>query len=298
MQNTEKNRIRFSRQVKLMIGAMLVLGFAVSILDIWDNRIEQISEEVGVSQAYQQVYDVTKADLSMDAGEPVLIDLGEADAPTSITEAGDYILFGETKYAVHVEAQDQMVHLILNDVDIRSTSGPAIQVSTAGKVVITLAENTENTLRDSGNYKEYTDSDAAVYSTADLTINGQGTLSVYGNYKDAIHTKEVLKVIDGTVYAKAKRDGMRGNDGIMLMPKELKIECEGNGIRTSNARKEGKGTVEIVSGNHVITAGMNAIVSEGDLIVRNCQVESFSVISDYEVKGKANIEEGCMSKLK
>lgn len=295
MQNTRKRRIDFSNKAKLVIAIMCVVACVISIIKVWNDSVsvKQVEEGMQVDEL-EHFYDITDVDKVIESEQAEYIDLNKKNTQTVITKGGAYVLFGETKYAVHIDVQDQIVHLILSGVNIRSTSGPALQISTAGKVVITLAENTENVLKDSGNYKEYTESDATLYSEADVTINGQGSLEVYGYYKDAIHTKEILKVLDGVVQVQSKRDGLRGNDGIVLMPKELIIESEGNGVRTTNARKEGKGIIEILAGEHIITAGKYAIVSESDLYVRDCQIECFSVIDDLDVKGKKYVQETCI----
>lgn len=290
MQNTEK-RINYSYQMKAAVMVLLVIG--VIITAIWAMDTENTQTQVD-ERDILQVYEITSLDARTDVAEAISIDLNTATTQTVITEGGDYILSGETKYAVHVDAQDQIVHLCLNGVDIRSTSGPAIQVDTAGKVVITLIEDTENILRDTGNYNEYKESDAALYSEVDLTINGTGALAVYGAYKDGIHTKDLLKILEGNIYIQAKRDGIRGNDGIVLTPAEMTIKSEGNGIRTTNAKKEGKGSVKVLGGNYIITAEKYAIISEADLHVRKCKMECVSGVANLDIKGSIDLEEGCI----
>lgn len=294
MQSTRKKRTKYSHRAKGAVLGMLVLGIVISV--IWMNTENETQTQVQEGDVLQ-VYDITETDSRTEAEQETFIDLSNATTQTVIAEGGDYILSGKTKYAIHVDAQDEIVHLILSGVDIRSISGPAIQISSAGKVVITLAENTENTIRDSENYNEYEESDAVIYSEVDVTINGDGELFITGYYKDGIHTKDLLKIIDGMIYVQAKRDGIRGNDGIVLTPDEMTIESEGNGIRTTNAEKTGKGRIEILEGNYTITAGKYAIVSKSDLYVRNCEIACESTVADLDVAGSMDIEKGCIQSI-
>ena len=53
---------------------------------------------------------------------------------------------------------------------------------------------------------------AALYSKADLTINGTGALTVEGNYRHGVNSKDDLVVTGGTLTVTAKEDGLRGKD--------------------------------------------------------------------------------------
>ena len=279
------------------LAILLILGVGICIYAFLKdsgakNELADTSEE----QNNFDMYQITKMDLLTECENPVMIDLSaDSEGGIRIEEAGDYVLSGVAEEAVVVDAQEQIVHLVLNGADIRSVEGPAIYVKSAGKVIISLAENTENVVRDSGNYKHDEKCNAAIYSTADLTINGEGSLFVYGYYKDAIHTKDVLKVVDGNVYVQAKRNGLRGNDGMVIMPKLLTVESEGSGLQTTNANQEGKGVLNICGGEISITAGKYGMVSAADVYISDCNISCLSVMSEIKAEGEEVVEEGCFS---
>ena len=129
---------------------------------------------------------VSKRDASgeYDASEAVTL---APDGDLTITKAGTYILSGEYKGMIVVEAgEEDKVQLVLENATITNENGPAIYVRSADKVFLTAAEGTVNTISDGSDYT-LTDGDAtldaAVFSRDDLTINGAGSLTINGNYK-------------------------------------------------------------------------------------------------------------------
>lgn len=234
---------------------------------------------------------VTKADTATDGQDAKVVDLDGVSDLCKITEPGWYFLSGVLEGIIEIDAQDQVVHLILGGVDVKSVSGPALQVTSAGKVIITLQEGTENTFRDSAVYPQGSTMDACIYSVCDLTINGTGALNVSGYYQDAIHTKDVLKVLGGKVFAQAKQDGMQGNDGILVTCQSLTVQSERNGLYTTKTGKPAKGNVEIYGGDHSIIAGGYGISAATDLYVDECRLYAMGVLDTYKVEGRSFVAE-------
>ena len=74
----------------------------------------------------------------------------------------------------------------------------SVRTRESKKAVVILAEGTENYLTDGSSYS-FSSSDedepnAALFSKDDLTINGDGSLTVEGNYRDGIASKDDLKI--------------------------------------------------------------------------------------------------------
>lgn len=233
----------------------------------------------------------TDIDHSTEYTDPIYLNLSEAEDNLTLENGGEYVLSGEYDQTLKIDAHDEIVHLFFNNLNIETAIDPAIEIVSGGKVVITLLEGTENTLFDGAYYSDE-DLNAAISSTCDLTINGPGTLYVCGYYKDAIHTKDIFKLIGSTVQLKAKRYGIKGNDGIMLAPGNLMIESEKNGCQTSNADKEQKGIIDIRDGDISIIAGQYALSSVSDVYIRSGKVYLNSVIADIYAEGQQYIEEG------
>ena len=238
-----------------------------------------------------ETFIITEADENMKPGDAESIDLSDV-SNVEICAAGEYVLTGKGSNTIVINSQDQIVHLFLDNVEVHTNCGPALLIKSAGKVIITIVKDSTNVLQDAAIYTGYEDYDAAIFSQADLTINGDGVLNVYGYYEDAIHTKDIIKVLGGQVFIQAKQDGIKGNDGALIRPQKLSIESEKYGVRTTKNGKQYKGDIDICAGDISIIAGEYAIVSGANLYVRECKLYCKSVVSDMDIAGDQFIDEG------
>lgn len=193
-----------------------------------------------------------------------------SEGVVTISAAGDYVISGKLDDGrIIVDAPDEVVHLVLNGAQVTSKSGTAVHLVEAGKVVITLQEGTENVLTDASTYSDASDNapTAALFSKADLTINGTGKLSVNGNYNDGITSKDDLKIMSGTLAVKAIDDGIIGKDLVAVKDGEIALEAGGDGIKSTNDTEEGKGEIVIEGGSFDIRSVNDAIQSAASLYV-------------------------------
>lgn len=243
----------------------------------------------------QEIFVITEQDQKLSEENCEKIDLDDCDGELRITEGGDYYLYGCLEGKLVVDAyEDETVHLYLADVEITSPAGPAVNVVSASKLIMTLVSDTENILTDTADYKGYEDTEGCLYSVADLTINGDGLLYVYGYYEDGIRSKDVIKILGSRIDVQAKADGIRGNDGIMVKDVQLKVQSERNGLRTTKQGTDTKGTVEISGGSLEIISGGSGIYAAADLYMRNCSCRINSVEEKMRVEGTDYIGEGCI----
>ena len=136
----------------------------------------------------------------------------------TITNSGTYHFTGSlTNGSIVVKAAESDVRIILDNVTITNTSGPAIIAYAANDVVIELVG--ENTLEDASKYSTDLDEDitGAIYSKDDLTFQGDGTLNLVANYEDGIVAKDDLKFSSGTYNIVAVDDGIRGKDSVYIV---------------------------------------------------------------------------------
>ena len=202
-----------------------------------------------------------------------------SDGKVNITSSGTYVLSGKFTGQVYIDVGDSaVVHLVLNGVEINSESGPAIYAADGKKVILTLAESTENTLSDTSNYT-FADGedepDATLFIKNDLVINGSGTLKVNANYKNAIKTKDTLAIISGNFDLTSVDNAVRAKDALTVEAGTFKVNATGKGftsdgelniydgdINIENSEEGLEGlTVEIYGGNVDISAtddGINA----------------------------------------
>ena len=237
----------------------------------------------------------TRADHETDSSGAQVVDLSKQGEEFLITEGGSLILSGKMKGRIRISSEEQTVHLFLKGVEVTAKEGPAMFVESAGKVIITLVEGTENRFSDSGDYRQETEAEACIYSAGDLTINGGGSLAVNGFFKDGIRSRNVIKIMDGEITIRCKRSGIHGTDGIHIAGGKLDISSEKNGLRTTKSGSNGRGNLVISGGDHKIIAGRHAfLVGRGDLYIYDCSVYEKSVIGAWDVGGKTFVQSGCV----
>lgn len=190
----------------------------------------------------------------------------------TIKAGGTYRLSGTlTDGAVVVAAGDDVVRLILNDASIASSTGAGIDIQSANEVLIYLAEGTTNTVSDATNYAD-TAADApnaAIFSKADLTIAGSGTLSVNGNYQDGIVTKDGLVLASGTVTVDAVDDGIKGKDYTALLDGIYSVTAGGDGIKSTNDTDADRGWLLMSGGELTVAAGDDGIKAATTLDIQD-----------------------------
>ena len=180
----------------------------------------------------------------------------------TITSGGSYSISGTLKDGqIVLDCSDSdKVNIILNGVDISCSSTSPIYINNADKTIITLADSSDNTITDSRNAKTDDDTDkdisgSAIYSKDDLTINGNGNLTVTGNYNNGIVCKNDLKLSGGNITVKALNNGIKGSDSVTIKNDvAIDISCDGDGIKTDydTTSNKDKGYIHIESGNITI----------------------------------------------
>lgn len=223
------------------------------------------------------------------------IDLGTRFRKCTIKSGGNYRLTGSLNGQLYIEAEEQVVHLYLENAKIVSKSGPAIYVKSAGKLLITAVEGTENSISDSGDYRQEEDAEACIYAPCDLTINGYGSLKVLGLYKDAVYSSDILKLLNAQLTVRCKRTGFHGTDGILVQNADIQIESEKNGFRTTKKGRDGKGNIVITQSRISSIAGRVTFdIARADLYAAASWIYDKSIVDTYSVGGKVYIEEGCL----
>ncbi len=168
---------------------------------------------------------------------------------------------------VVVDTEDEeTVSMILSDVAITSSDNSPIYILNADKTVITLAEGTENYLTDSTSYTfeddESSEPNAALFSNDDLTINGNGSLTINANFNHGIVSNDDLMIVNGNITVNAVGDGIKGKDSVSVSDGDLTINAGNDGIQSYNTEDLDKGNVLIEGGDITITAGLDGIQAE------------------------------------
>ncbi|MDA8220612.1 carbohydrate-binding domain-containing protein [Desulfosporosinus sp.] len=192
--------------------------------------------------------------------------LAVQDSVVTISASGVYEIAGTLTDGsiivdVNKDTDDGTVFLVLNGATIESQTSAPINIKGAKKAVIILENDTENSVADGSDYIINADDEpsAAIFSKADLTITGGGTLAVTADYNDGITSKDDLKITDGTLIINAKADGMVGKDSLIVKDGNISITAGKDGLRSTNETDEGKGNVVVENGQFTITAANDAI---------------------------------------
>ncbi len=191
----------------------------------------------------------------------------------SIQTSGVYEINGKLNDGqIIVNAEDEgTVRLILNGAEINSSTNAPIFVEKAEKTIVSLEDGTENILSDGEKYVfENSDDDepnAALFSKDNLTINGDGTLIVKGNYNNGITSKDELKITGGTIQIEAADDGLMGRDLVAVKDGNISITAGGDGIKSTNDKDTSKALIAIEDGKFNIEAANDGIQAETSLLI-------------------------------
>lgn len=193
----------------------------------------------------------------------------------TISAGGTYIFTGTlTNGGITVDAgDDDKVQVVLSGVSITNNDGPAIYIKNCKKAFITANTDTENVLNDGEAYSVTDDDstlDGAVFSKADLTVNGKGTLTVNGNSKHGIVSKDdlVLTIADLTI--NSKNVALNGKDCVKIESGNYKLTAGSDAIRSENTEDTNRGFVYINNGNLTLNTENDGIQAETLVKIDNC----------------------------
>ncbi len=226
-------------------------------------------------------------------GEQALVDLGHAPNVTYTTDGAhvsilstntknelEFVLQGESTQGSLTYDGPLKCKFYLNGLNLKSDRGAAIDIQCGKRVDLILVPGTENILVDApgGTQK------AALYCKGHLEVEGSGSLTVTGNTKHGIASKEYMQLKKSTgaiTVNKAVSDAMHVGQYFLMSGGTLTISGQsGDGLQveiltldddvTPNPEKEDNGQMFIRGGSLNITADkedVKGIKVPGGLIV-------------------------------
>lgn len=237
-------------------------------------------------------FEFTNNDLNYGYDGASAVTVGENEATVKITAEGTYLVTGKHTQILVSAPDTAKINIVLKNAEIENNAGPAIYIAAADKVFITALEGSENTVSDGAEYSsEYTDSnvDAAVFSRADLTLNGKGSLTANGNYKCGIASKDDLVICGLTLNITSAGRGIEGKDCVKCSDAEITVNAGGDGIKSTNTEDENRGYVYIESGSFNITAENDGIEAKTALKIKD---GAFVIKTDGGSQNAATHSEG------
>lgn len=198
----------------------------------------------------------------------------------TIAASGVYRIAGTlTNGQVIVNSSDQAaVKILLNGTNITCSNSAPVFIKDSEKTIIYLTAGTENLLIDGSTYvgSEDDEPNATLFSKSNLTIFGEGSLNVKGNYNDGISSKDGLIIASGNFTINAADDGIRGKDYLIIKDGSFNITSGGDGLTSDNEDNATLGYILIETGTFIITSSLgdgiqaatDLLISDGDFTIK------------------------------
>lgn len=273
---TIKNNLRFILLL-IILGLLACESTVETEDDVEESEVEIVEDDDVADDSDDYTWDDSsevQIKLADNSSEYLGSGVSIIDNVIKITSAGTYNISGslsDGQIIVNTE-DDEIVRLILNGVDINNSSSAPIYISAADKVMIFLAENSNNKLSDGSTYSSLglgeDDPNATIFCMSDLTIDGFGTLDINGNYNDGIACKDGLLISSGTIIIDAVDDGIRGKDYLVVYDGNITINSGGAGLKSDNSDDATKGFITIENGDFTISSGGEAIDAVKDIEIQ------------------------------
>lgn len=175
----------------------------------------------------------------------------------TISGEGIFLLSGTLSDGqIIVDADGQKVQLVLDNTAISNSSSAAIYVKQADKVFLTLAGASSNTLSSTGEFVAIDDNniDAAIFSKANLTLNGSGTLTVECATAHGIVSKDDLCITGGTYAVISSGHALFGKDSVRISSGSFTLTSGKDGIHSENTEDTQKGFIYIADGSFTVNS--------------------------------------------
>lgn len=150
---------------------------------------------------------------------------------------------------------------MLNGVNITSETSAAIYVAQADKVFVTTASGSENTLTNGGEYIAIDENniDAVIFSKSDLTVNGEGTLTIEAKAGHGMVSKDDLALTSGTYTITAAGQGLSGKNSVRIADGTYQITAGKDAVHAENTEDATKGFIYIAGGTFAAQADGDGI---------------------------------------
>ncbi|MBE5878265.1 MAG: carbohydrate-binding domain-containing protein, partial [Lachnospiraceae bacterium] len=168
-------------------------------------NIEIDTSDMFSDRDYKTEYDESKSAVITLTGDSAACSSNavEIDGSTvTIKDEGTYIVSGSLEDGMLiVDADDSdKLQIVLDNASIHSETSAPIYVLEADKVFLTLAEGSSNVISNGGSFVAIDDNniDGVLYSKQDLTLNGQGSLTITSPAGHGIVCKDDLVFTSGS----------------------------------------------------------------------------------------------------
>ena len=223
------------------------------------------------------------ASLEADYANASYITVTDDDSQVKISSSGTYVVTGESSDGnITVKKGTTGVVLVLDNLDLTSTTGAAVSINKEAEVKVIISGNvvlTDNENPDDENSEDADVADAfdgAAFKTkanSQVYVTGDGTLTINGNAKNGIKAGDDSSLIfDGvTVNINAVNDGINGNYDVTLLSGNFTIEAGDDAIHADHiltvGSTDGSGPTIRVTGSNEGLEGTVVNILGGDVSI-------------------------------
>ncbi|MBE5956376.1 MAG: carbohydrate-binding domain-containing protein [Lachnospiraceae bacterium] len=240
-----------------------------------DQTVE-LNEELFSKRDFETDYDESTSAVILLNGDSAQCDSGAVhiDGTTiTIKDEGTYIVRGTLENGMLVvdAAKEDKTQIVLEGASIHSEIGAPLYIKQADKVFLTMAKESQNSLSNGGEFKQTDDNnvDAAVFSKEDLTLNGEGSLTVTSPGGHGILSKDELTVTGGSYVIQCASSGISGKDNVCVADGTFLITAGKDGIHAEHDEDESLGFVYLADGNYNISAQGDGISSSAGMTIED-----------------------------
>lgn len=196
---------------------------------------------------------------------------GAVSSLKTVTISGDgvFIIRGSYSGTLVVDASSSAKpHIILDSVSVFADTGATIMVKECDKAILTVKG--ECTL--TGGEEITLDGESvngAIWSKADLSLNGDGSLKISNPYGHGIRGKDDVVILDLSLDITSSSHGVRANDSVRIQGASLDLACGMDGIHAENSTDSSLGYVYIDSGEFKISSEGDGISAGADLQINS-----------------------------
>ena len=241
-------------------------------------------DSITISNRLDSTVYITYNDVTVSVQNPlellgVSVEISGADVTVNSTadiSNINYVLSGTTSDGMFKIYSDKKLKLHLDNIEIKNSDGPAINIQWCKKITVYLENGTNNIVTDGVAYAtppNEEDQKAAFFSEGQLIFEGTGKLEINGLGEDehGLGCDDYIEMNGGNIVINsAAKDGVHVNDGFFMNGGSVNITSKGDGI------DGGEGTVEITIGDITILNSEdnnNAIKSDSTIFITGGSID-------------------------
>lgn len=280
---------KYKSQIIMLILLLFVLASSVTVFRIKEGQELLVTQNSGQNCMISFSEDgITVSDETMAA-----ID----NHKVVIYKDGTYTVTGNCSNGQIVVNSMETEKVILNieALDLTCMDSAPLYVENASAVDLYIKG--DNFLTDGSSYNlanGETKPNACLYSKKDLTIRGDGTLTIKANYHNGISVRADFKMKSGTVTVDAANNALDSKDSISIQGGSLSLSARKDGIDAKNQEDTEKGTILISGGNINIQADDDGMQAANSVTVNDGEVTISSQGQQINCEGTIEVAENCV----